>query len=281
MSMTYVQIGSWNIEHLSKVGGRAESPYALTDHIEMAGVDVLAVQEVYDTTPAGGVRRNRDLDKVCELLQEHGGEEWRYELYPNARDDEQKQLTGLMWNATRLEKSEPLAVDVPSRVDGFSVWYRRPHAVKFSAPYGNETRSLVVIPVHMKSNYDGEWKGRQVRQREADVLAGQLGAVRDHFDDESLIVIGDTNILDRGERAIDHFQEGGLRDLNGGDAATYPGYGGSPFDRAFVAEGRDEFKYTRQYVLQSTNSKEHDKYLSDHYMIKISVKLYVDEADPR
>ena len=25
----------------------------------------------------------------------------------------------------------------------------------------------------------------------------------------------------------------------------------------------------------------HDKYLSDHYMIKISVKLYVDDDDPR
>ena len=45
MSLTYLQIGSWNIEHLSKEGGRKESPYALTDHIEMAGIEVLALQK--------------------------------------------------------------------------------------------------------------------------------------------------------------------------------------------------------------------------------------------
>ena len=60
MSLTCLQIGSWNIEHLSREGGRKESPYALADHIEMAGIEILALQEVYDTSPPGGRRRSRE-----------------------------------------------------------------------------------------------------------------------------------------------------------------------------------------------------------------------------
>ncbi len=38
---------------------------------------------------------------------------------------------------------------------------------------------------------------------------------------------------------------------------------------------------TRQYVLRSSDLLQHDRFLSDHYMIKVSVKDYVDDADPR
>ena len=48
-----------------------------------------------------------------------------------------------------------------------------------------------------------------------------------------------------------------------------------------MAQGRDEFKYTRQYVLRSSDLNKHDRYISDHYMIKISVKTYLDDSDPR
>jgi hypothetical protein len=75
----------------------------------------------------------------------------------------------------------------------------------------------------------------------------------------------------------------GLIDLNNNDAATYWSrqYGEAPFDRVFVAEDRKEFKYNRQYVLRSSDLEKHDRFLSDHYMIKISIKLYVDDDDPR
>ena len=281
MSLTYLQIGSWNIEHLSNEGGRKESPYALTDHIEMAGIEVLALQEIYDTSPPGGRRRNRELTRVCKRLEEHSGDAWDYELFPNRDPEDTAQLCGVMWNTSVVEKSAPYRIDVKQWVDGYSLWYRVPHAVKFSAQYGNATRSVVLVPIHMKSNFGGEGIAKRVRHREAIQLASKLDAIRDHFSDESLILIGDTNVLSANERAVEVFEDGGLVDLNAGDAATYPAYGGSPFDRAFVAAGRDEFKYTRQYVLQSSNMSLHDKYLSDHYMIKISVKLYVDDNDPR
>ena len=86
--MSFLQIASWNIEHLSGQprADRRQSAYALCDHIEMAGIDVMALQEIYVTpadeevrlaenqpviqTRAHTDRRNSDLDIVCYLLEE-------------------------------------------------------------------------------------------------------------------------------------------------------------------------------------------------------------------
>ena len=85
MNKRYIHLGSWNIEHLSKRGGREESVYALTEHIEMASLDVLALQEVYVTHRDGGLLRNSELDAVMELLKEHTSDTWKYELFPQSR----------------------------------------------------------------------------------------------------------------------------------------------------------------------------------------------------
>ncbi len=97
------------------------------------------------------------------------------------------------------------------------------------------------------------------------------------------MLLGDTNILKNDEPAIETFIENGFIDLNNNDGATYwsKDFGESPFDRVFVAKERPEFRYTRQYVLRSSDLLQHDRFLSDHYMIKVSVKDYVDDADPR
>ena len=42
-----------------------------------------------------------------------------------------------------------------------------------------------------------------------------------------------------------------------------------------------EFKYSRQYVLRSADLELHDRFPSDHYMIKVSVKIYLEDNDPR
>ncbi len=101
--------------------------------------------------------------------------------------------------------------------------------------------------------------------------------------DPTLVLIGDTNILNNAEPAIEAFINDGFLDLNNNDSATYwsAQYKEAPFDRAFVAVNRPEFRYTRQYVLRSSDLTAHDRFLSDHYMIKISIKDYVDDADPR
>jgi hypothetical protein len=145
-----------------------------------------------------------------------------------------------------------------------------------------ERRHLSLVPVHMKSNYDGVRKNRRVRGKEATALCDALDRIRGEFD-PSLILIGDTNILNNEEPAIEILVARGFVDLNNNDSATYwsSQYNEAPFDRAFVAVERPEFRYTRQYVMRSSDLKAHDRFLSDHYMIKISVKDYVDDADPR
>ena len=311
--MSFLQIASWNIEHLSghPRAERRQSAYALADHIEMAGIDLIALQEVYvtasdeeirlfDNQPvvqsrAHSERRNSDLDVVCYLLEEHLDVPWKYMILPNRHSGDKSQLCAVMWNTQRLSLNDVRSLDIQHSVDGLNLWDRRPHLLSFTtaikvwrrAATGEwaeqpETRTISVVPLHMKSNYGGVTKNRQVRAKEAEALCDALDAIRGSFD-PSLILLGDTNILRNDEEAIEIFINRGFIDLNNNDAATYwsKDYGESPFDRIFVAEGRPEFKYSRQYVLRSSDLTQHDRFLSDHYMVKVSVKDYVDDADPR
>jgi len=310
--MSFLQIASWNIEHLSGASreARRQSSYALADHLEMAGIDIIALQEVYVTdfdeevrlfpnhpliqTRATSERRNRDLDVVCYLLEEHLGDPWAYLILPNRTEGDKSQLCAVMWNTKRVSMAGHRKIDVSHSDDGHALWDRAPHAVKFTTLMKiwrrnednvwyetEEAKSLALVPLHMKSNYGGGTKNLITREKEAKALCAKLDEVR--AVDPSIVLIGDTNVLKYDEPAIVCFVQHGLVDLNNNDSPTYWSrqYGDSPFDRAFVAEGRDEFRYTRQYVLRSADLSAHDNLLSDHYMIKISVKMYVDDADPR
>jgi endonuclease/exonuclease/phosphatase family metal-dependent hydrolase len=313
--MSFIQVGSWNIEHLSgsSRADRRQSAYALADHIEMSGLDVLALQEVYVTTSDQEVRlfegaapikvaaktdrRNSDLDIVCHLLEEHLDDPWQYILLPNRNEGDSSQLCGVMWNTNRLRLSEFMALNVLHEEGEDNLWDRKPHVLQFTSEIEvwrreangewidkplKEKRSFSLIPLHMKSNYGGVTRNRAIRKKEALSLCNAIQQVRAVID-PSIIMIGDTNILNNSEPAIDIFVNNGFRDLNNNDAATYwsPQYSEAPFDRVFVAEDREEFKYSRQYVMRSSDLTAHDRFLSDHYMIKVSVKDYVDDSDPR
>lgn len=311
--MSFLQIASWNIEHLSGASReeKRQSVYALADHIEMAGIDIIALQEVYVTDPgeearladgqpiieskAFSERRNSDLDKVCYLLEEHLDQPWKYHILPNRTAGDKSQLCAVMWNTGRLDQTSFLRLDVEHNIDGDALWDRAPHAVTFTSPLKvwrkkdngeweqvEENKSLTIVPLHMKSNYGGGTVNIRKREKEARTLVAALENAADEID-KSLILIGDTNVLQYTEPAIEVFVNNGFIDLNNTDSSTYWSrqYGDSPFDRAFVAEGREEFKYTRQYVLRSADLVLHDRFLSDHYMIKMSVKIYLDDADPR
>lgn len=311
--MSFLQVASWNIEHLSgqSRAARRQSAYALADHIEMAGIDVIALQEIYVTAASEEVRlspdqpviasrahtarRNADLDVVCYLLEEHLDTPWKYIILPNRNAGDKSQLCAVMWNATRLTLADVQAIGVLHADGGDALWDRKPHVLSFTSDItvwrrdedGNwqevpERRRLALVPLHMKSNYGGVTQNRRVRAKEAQTLCTALAAIRDTID-PSLVLLGDTNILKNDEPAITTFLDHGFVDLNNNDSATYwsKQYGESPFDRVFVAANRPEFRYTRQYVLRSSDLELHDRYLSDHYMIKVSVKDYVDDADPR
>ncbi|MDK1494289.1 hypothetical protein QN219_30480 [Sinorhizobium sp. 7-81] len=311
--MGFLQIASWNIEHLSGAprADRRQSAFALADHIEMSGIDVIALQEVYLTAADEEVRlgpgqppipsrarterRNADLDVVCYLLEEHLDDPWAYEIVPNRQAGDRTQLCAVMWNTTRLSLDKVTALEVNHEDGGDVLWDRKPHLFSFSSEIlvwrrseaGEweqlpEKRGLSLVPLHMKSNYGGVTQNRRVRGKEAASLCAAIERVRAEVD-QTLVLIGDTNILNNAEPAIEAFIDGGFLDLNNNDSATYWSlqYKEAPFDRAFVASNRPEFRYTRQYVLRSSDLTAHDRFLSDHYMIKISVKDYVDNADPR
>ncbi|UVK37893.1 hypothetical protein LHFGNBLO_005001 [Mesorhizobium sp. AR10] len=311
--MSYLQIASWNIEHLggSPRADRKQSAFALADHIEMSGIDVIALQEIYLTPEGEEVRlapnqpvigsrsqtsrRNSDLDIVCYLLEEHLDDPWAYYIVPNRQDGDTSQLCAVMWNTKRLTLDTVRALEVSHADDGDKLWDRRPHLLSFTSDILvwrrsadgewkqlEQQRRLGLVPLHMKSNYGGVTQNRRVRGKEAVTLCAAINNIRQEID-PTLVLIGDTNILDNAEPAIETFVSGGFIDLNNNDSATYWSlqYKEAPFDRAFVAANRPEFRYTRQYVMRSSDLTSHDRFLSDHYMIKVSVKDYVDDADPR
>lgn len=323
MKVSFIQVASWNVEHLSghPRAQRQQSAFALADHIEMAGIDVMALQEVYVTEPDEKVslsesagapavpiasidvdRRNSDLDVVCEVLKEHldGEPDWRYLILPNRSAGDKSQLCAVLWNTTRLSLKGVAPLGVAHKDGTMSLWDRKPHLVSFQSdvktwrrvPDGTweqipETRTLSLVPLHMKSNYGGPTVNRAVRAAEAVTLCEALRSAKDAAGaawDPSVMLLGDTNILSNDEPAIETLVSNGWRDLNNNDQSTYwsPQYpNGSPFDRIFVAEDRKEFRYSRQYILRSADLEAHDRFLSDHYMVKASVKDYVDDADPR
>ena len=281
MALTYIQLATWNIKHLGRQpteDERSQSVFALADHLEMAGVDVVALQEIYVTHEADGERRNEHLDRTCDLLKEHTAADWSYKILENRNPTDTSQLCAVLWNEAVVSLVSTHAIPVAFQDGDDWLWDRRPHAVAFrtSEEILGRQRTFVAIPLHMKAN--GRDSGaRRKRAKEAKELAQKIQWVIDETGDESLILLGDTNILGAWEQAAETLVEAGFEDLNEEDDPTYAG-GRAPFDRFFVREGRPEFRYSRQYVLRSANASAHERFLSDHYLIKTSIKIYVDPS---
>src|SRR5215204_4132617 len=143
--MSFLQVASWNIEHLSgsSRANRRQSAYALADHIEMAGVDVIVLQEIYVTPQDEEVRlsdeqpviesraasglRNSDLDIVCYLLEEHLDTAWKYVILPNRDAGDRSQLCAAMWNTKRLTLADVQPLDVRHENGNDKLWDRKPH----------------------------------------------------------------------------------------------------------------------------------------------------------
>jgi len=268
----HVIVGSWNIEHLGERKG-GQHPKALAEHIELAGVDVLALAEVYDTDGAEATRTNEKLDAALAELNALPDHDWEYTLTPKRKRDETFQLTGVAWNRKKVKKEGALKVRVTRGAE--HTWNRQPYAIKFSV-VGAPAADFILIPVHMKSNTDGEELGRKTREAEARALAEMLDAVREELGDDDVIVLGDTNCLAAGEPALQVFREAGLVDLNDKDAVTYrKGSHASPFDRILVSRG-PEFAYSRQYVLTPSDPEAHLKQLSDHFVVLTAVRVIED-----
>ena len=80
----HVRIGSWNIQNLGEREW-GQHPKALAQHIQLAGVDLLALQEIHDDDGDPDKRTNTRLDRIVELLNAQPGHAWTYVLFPKRR----------------------------------------------------------------------------------------------------------------------------------------------------------------------------------------------------
>jgi predicted extracellular nuclease len=292
-----LRVGCWNIEWLGRPESRsgvaanvAQSAEDLADCIADSGVDVLALAEI-TTLVRGEPIRSREIEATIDKLNALRPGPWMYVLLPGrARGD---QLTGVMWNSKALtalgegdkpwdeQTDKPWAVPVDLKArssQGGVLWARPPHAMKFRV--GAEKTDFVLIPVHMKADYEGDFASH--RREEAALLAGALEAVRAHFHDRDVIVLGDTNTLKDREPAIGELEGAGLADLNRGQVRTH--WRSGAMDRVLVPADQPEFKARRfespaeAYLRKrGMDAKEFKRRLSDHFLVYSTIDIGQDD----
>lgn len=289
-----IRIGSWNIEWLGQANSRsmpargiAQSAEDLADYIEASGVQVLALQEIKATGSlfvdnsdgSEFYSVNDTLSEVSYIFYEQTGSVWKHNLF---RSDS-NQSTGIMWNtdAVTLRYSESgytIPVDHEQSDQGKVVWSRPPVAMHFSA--GEGLTDFVLIPIHMKSNYGGNFSAH--RAEEARELAAALPAVEREFGDRDVVVIGDTNSSAHDDHAITVFELAGLTDLNDDDQVTY--WRGSALDRVLVPMSQPEFSNPRFEVFfddfaspRGIDLEEFKVRWSDHLMVVFTLDVMDDD----
>lgn len=284
-----IRIGAWNIEQLGSPDRRsfparniAQRPADLAAQIRNAEVDVLALAEIGDTDGRSDTQTSATMDAVVTILNQRAGNDWTYLLFGKKDRTETFQLTGVLWNRERVQQAgAPLRIPVVDDPDdSFDTWQRHPHALKLSA--GNGLTDFVVVPIHMKSNLGGSVTVQQ-RAAEAAALAQAISAVRAHFGDEDIVLLGDFNCLQGSEGGISNYVAAGFRDLNSSDQPTNwrgGNFDPAPFDRILVPGGQPEFALSEFSVLAPASDAghvDHKKRLSDHFLVSAAVRVLPDD----
>lgn len=277
-----LRIGAWNIEWLGEPHNRSgpardrqQVPEDLADYILAARVDVLGLAEIEQDDPAGGMT-NSILSAALERVGAQTGGSWQHRLFP--AHSGRNQLCGIAWDTTRVVAvGEPLPVPTPSQSSsqGKPLWSRPPYGQVFSA--GPGLNDFVVIVVHMKSDYGGDFA--EHRGEEAHwLLAGLPRAFRD----PDILIIGDLNCGERDEPALRTLVAGGLVDLNAADQATHWRFG--PLDRALVAADQPEFAgapfevFSTPYLeARGLSAEEFKVRFSDHYLVLTEIRVMPDD----
>ena len=281
LSAQNISIGAWNIQWLGnpdKRSGCGVNVRQTSDDIAMyvssSGVDILALEEIGDTDDSSQERTNDTLDKAFTKLNSSANNDWKYLLFAKRNQSQTTQLTGIAWNEKRVRKvGDPYRIQMTTT--GSSDFDRWATAIKFK--FDNSKNDVVVIPVHLKANVGSNASVQ--RRREATALVNALDKVRDRFDDQDIIILGDTNILKNTEAAVTKFESAGFVDLNNNDRSTTVGGNGAPFDRAFVRGDQPEFSILKFDVFKpaETNASEFGIKFSDHYMVRMVVRVMNDD----
>jgi hypothetical protein len=279
-------VGAWNIEWLGSPEfrkppsqGVEQQSEDLARYLRDSGVDILALEEISDNPNTEFDPDNPILAKTLALLSQDQQHPWKYVLFPK-KDDRLTQLTGIAWNSAKVS-----AVDGPYRLplndstrDGFSLWSRWPQAMKFRT--GEGKTDFVLIPVHLKANRRDTPTDNPPRQRaqETRALVQVLDKVRQRFQDQDILILGDTNCRSTQEQAVRNLVRAGYRDLNGRDMRT-KWQGPPPYDRLFVPAHQPEFAACKQKVQKPSGVTPTDfkiKY-SDHYMVTTEIEIGTDD----
>lgn len=294
-----IRVGAWNIEWLGNPGSRSggakgvvQDPKQLAEHIADSGVALLALQEIV-TKERGSPIRSREIEAVIDALTASSGAGWKYVLFPGRQRGDQ--LTGVMWDSRRVTALDehggpldPLAQPWPAPIaegrasTGGVIWARPPHAMKFRAGSADSGRTdFVVISVHMKADYKGDFASH--RLEEARALLAALPAVEEHFGDQDVLVLGDSNAASDTEGTVVALVEAGFRELNTADRPTHY-RGEAMMDRTLVPADQPEFASARFEVAserfmseRKLSAEDFKRLYSDHYLVVCEFEVMGDD----
>jgi endonuclease/exonuclease/phosphatase family metal-dependent hydrolase len=302
-----VRIGAWNIEWLGFPDRRArpgkdnpQTPEDLADYIHASGVDVLALEEIGVDDERASELKSTELDQVTGSLRDRHQQTWEYVLFPKTDYPEEVedfvkrgQHVGLAWRSDKAQRvGAPFAIPVGANEEfGLKFFERRAHAVKLS--FGEAKTDVIFVPIHLKSNRNEDRADDPtytMRQREAELaaFAGLLPSLQQHFSDQDIVVLGDTNILG-GQTTSKVLTERAFVDLNRdeqgttavwGDGST--GYKTAPFDRIYVPASQPEFSRLEMKVHRTAGGTDDEikrfrRTLSDHYLISSTIAILADD----
>jgi hypothetical protein len=278
-------VGAWNIQWLGTpeqrpniAKGRAQKAEDIADYIIESGVDVLGLEEISDDDGVNGTYTNKTITRALQVIRNKTGQIWQYVLFPKRSG--KTQLAGFAWNRNKARFIGQRKIPIDNSGGG-AAWDRHPYAVKLS--FGQGKTDAVFIVVHMKSNVGGAAVTRPQRAREARLLVEQLDFIRTFYDDEDIVIMGDTNVLSGQEEAVTTYVNSGFLDLNSENTPTTK-EGDAPFDRIFVPEGQNEFQGSTMRVFRndflSSHSLSADTFFvrfSDHFMVTTRINVSKDD----
>jgi endonuclease/exonuclease/phosphatase family metal-dependent hydrolase len=145
---------------------------------------------------------------------------------------------------------------------------------------GDGLTDLVLIPLHMKADFQGTFADH--RAREAGALASALDATKRTLKDHDLVLLGDTNITEHREAARKTFVDAGFEDLNAEELQTH--WRGGTTDRVFVPVHQPEFTDASFEVMSDDFLKsrgwrpsDFKRALSDHFMVVATIRVQSDD----
>lgn len=276
-----IRVGAWNIEWLGNPDRRsgpardsARTPENIAEYILAANVDILGLAEIKIDNETHNT--NATIAEALEIVTRRRGGNWTHILFPATYGT--RMCCGVAWDQSRVSLiGGPIEVSNPGRdsSQGRSLWSRKAVACYFSA--GEGYTDFIVVPVHMKSNYGGNFSTH--RGEEAAILVADLPETTS---DPDVLIVGDFNCAAHSEQAIQTLCNAGFVDLNAADISTF--WRPAPLDRIFVASGQPEFERHHFEVLadnfwapRGLTKADFKRDYSDHFMVITEIDVMTDD----